>query len=220
MGRHHHEFAVIGLGRFGTSMALTLIEEGFNVLGIDRDRALVQRMADRVTRAVALDTTDEQALRAVDITSFDTVIVAIGTDFESNLLTTVGLKNLGVKTVICKAMTERQRKILLLVGADQVVLPEHEAGRRLAHSLTVPGVIDLLDLGPGYSVAEVRVPKKLVGQTLVDSDMRRGFNLMVLAVKRGVETVVTPTAMFTLSKEDTLVVVGATKDIHRFNELL
>ncbi len=133
------EFAVIGLGRFGSSLALTLAERGFSVLGIDRDRSIVQALAGRLTQTVALDSTDEQALRAVDIPSFDTVVVAIGSNFEANLLTTVAVKSLGVPHVICKATTDRQRTILLRVGADRVILPEHEAGCRLAQELAAPG---------------------------------------------------------------------------------
>lgn len=104
---HHHEFAVIGLGRFGASLALTLMQRGFNVLGIDRDPEIVQRLADQITQTVALDATGEDALRAVGIASFDTVVVAIGSNFESNLLATVALKAIGVKQVFCKALTER-----------------------------------------------------------------------------------------------------------------
>lgn len=221
MGRpHRHEFAVIGLGRFGLSLAVSLAKSGHNVLGIDKDKILVQRASQELTRVVMLDSTDEQALKAVDITSFDQVVVAIGSDFESNLLTTAVLKDLGVKSIICKTTTKRQRDILLRMGADRVVLPEYEAGQRLARSLLVPGALDMLDLGPGYSVVEVRVPSNLVGQTLVDSDLRRGFNLIVLAVRRANETVVIPQARFTLYADDTMVLVGPTENIHRFMEVL
>ncbi|MFN3373900.1 MAG: potassium channel family protein, partial [Chloroflexus sp.] len=132
------EFAVIGLGRFGRSVALNLIERGHTVLGIDRDPNIVQQLADRMTQVVALDSTNEDALRAVDILSFDTVVVAIGSQFEANLMTTVALKQLGVKRVVCKALNERQQYILTRVGADMVVLPEHEAGARLAWQLSEP----------------------------------------------------------------------------------
>lgn len=125
-------FAVIGLGRFGTSLALGLVERGHNVLGIDRDREHIQRLADESTQVVALDATDEDSLQAVDITSFDTVVVAIGTNFEANLMTTLALKSLGVRHIVCKALTPRQQTALLAVGAGHVVLPEHESARRLA----------------------------------------------------------------------------------------
>jgi trk system potassium uptake protein TrkA len=129
------EYAVIGLGRFGSSLALRLIELGHSVLGIDRDREIVQRLADDLTQTAVLDASDEVALQDVGITAFDAVIVAIGADFESNLMATTALKGLAVPLVIAKALSDRQRTILLRVGADRVILPEIEAGQRLADEL-------------------------------------------------------------------------------------
>ena len=125
MGKH--EFAVIGLGRFGRNVALTLEQNGHQVLGIDENEELVQELAPYLTQAVILDSTSMEALKAVDIMSFDTVVVAIGTDFEANILTTVLLKELGVNRVICKAPTLQQEKILQRLGADEVVMPERES---------------------------------------------------------------------------------------------
>ncbi|MEN9935839.1 MAG: hypothetical protein RLZZ387_2418 [Chloroflexota bacterium] len=213
------EFAVIGLGRFGSSTALTLVERGFNVLGIDRDRAMVQQLADQLTQLVALDATDEDALAAIDIASFDIVVVAIGTNFEANLLTTSALKSLGVRHVICKATTERQRTILLRVGADRVILPEHEAGRRLAAELAAPAVVDQIALGTGHNITELRVPRSLVGRTIQDSDLRRRFGVAVLAVKRGETISVLPPPQFTFADDDLLVVIGENVGVHRVSEL-
>ncbi len=218
-GHKGQEFAVIGLGRFGSSLALTLVERGFNVLGIDRSREIIQRFADDITQVVAMDSSDEDALRAVDILSFDTVVVSIGSDFESNLMTTVALKSLGAKNVVCKASTERQRDILLKVGADRVVLPEQDAGRRLAQVLTAPGVLDQLELEPGYSITELKVPQPLVGHTLSESDLRRRFGITVLVVKHKQSLVVSPPADYTLAAEDLLVVLGANTNIGRLNDL-
>ncbi len=213
------EFAVIGLGRFGTSLALTLMERGFSVLGIDRESEIVQRLADRITQVVTLDSTNEEALRAVDITSFDAVVVAIGNNFEGNLMTTVALKSLGVRHVVCKAMTERQQAILLRIGADRVVLPEHEAGQRLAWVLTEPRVLDHLELGPGFSVAELRVPRSMIGHTLVGSDVRRRYGINVLAIRRGNALTVSPPANYAFEENDMMLVIGADGSIARFCEL-
>ncbi len=220
MGRRGRkpEFAIIGLGRFGTSLALTLMDRGFHILGIDRSPEIVQRLADRITQVVALDATDEEALRAVDIASFDTVVVAIGTNFECNLMTTVALKILGVRHIICKAMTQRQRTILLRVGANQVVLPEHEAGQRLARTLAEPGVLDHLELGPNYSLIELSVPEALVGKTLIEANLRRRFSLNILAIKRGPSLIVSPPPDHTFSKDDLMVVIGTNGNIRRFCE--
>lgn len=215
----HQEFAVVGLGRFGTSLALTLIEQGYHVLGVDREPDIVQRVSDRITRVVAMDSTDEDALQAIDIASFDTVVVAIGNNFEGNLMTTVALKSLGVRNVVCKAHTERQQTILLRVGADRVVLPEHEAGQRLAWRLAEPRVLDHLELGPGFSVAELRVPRSMVGQTLVGSGLRRRFGINVLAVRRGPKLIVTPSAEHVFDESDMILVIGADSSISNFCEL-
>lgn len=210
------DFAVVGLGRFGSSVALKLLERGYSVLGIDRDPALVQELSDSLTQVVALDSTSEDALRAVGIAQFETVVVAIGTHFENNLLTTVTLKSIGVRRVVCKAVNERQRQILLRVGADEVVLPEHEAGARLAWRLAEPRVIDHLDLGAGFSVAELRVPAALVGQTLAESQLRQQFGINVLAVRRGGKLIVNPPAEHDFVAGDMLLVIGSDPSITSF----
>jgi trk system potassium uptake protein TrkA len=213
------EFVVIGLGRFGASLARTLVGRGFTVLGIDRDRDIVQRLADQITQVVVLDSTDEEALRAVDIASFDTVVVAIGGNFEGNLMTTVALKSIGVRNVVCKATTERQRTILLRIGADKVILPEHDAGRRLAYVLSGPGVLDQLELAPGYSITELRIPRSLVGMTLIESNLRHRFGVTVLLIKREETLTVSPSVDYTFASNDILVIMGADEDIASLHEL-
>lgn len=213
------EFAVIGLGRFGSSLARALVERGHSVLGIDHKPEITQRHAEQLTQVVTLDATDEDALRAVDIASFDTVVVAIGDNFENNLMTTVALKSIGVKHIVCKTLTERQKTILLRVGADHVVLPEHEAGRRLANVLTGPGVLDQFELEDGFSITELRVPQSMVGQRLVDTHLRQRFGVTVLVVKREKTLTVSPSPEFVFNKNDLLVVIGANADIARLNEL-
>lgn len=213
------EYAVIGLGRFGTSLATTLVERGYYVLGIDRDPEIVQRTADSITQAVVLDSTDENALRAVDITAFETVVVSIGHNFECNLMTTVALKSLGVRNVVCKARTQQHHDILLRVGADHVVLPEHDAGRRLAHVLSGPGVLDQLELEPGFSLTELRVPQSMVGHSLLESNLRRRCGVTVLLVKRGSALTVTPEPNYVFQPDDLLVVIGNDDDLSRLHEL-
>lgn len=207
------DFAVFGLGRFGSSLALALMARGFHVLGADRDPATVKHFADRLTQTVALDSTDENALHEIGIADFDTVVVAMGQNFEGNVLTTVGCKNLGVKLVISKAQTERQRSILLKVGADRVVLPEYEAGHRLAQELIMPGILDEIPLGEKHSVSELLVPNSMVGRTLDQVDLRRRYKLAVMAVKRGEELIVTPPYEFVFNINDLIVVIGSNEDI-------
>lgn len=217
--RHRPEFAVIGLGRFGTSLALALMESGHTVLGIDQDARLVQRLVDDLTQAVILDATDEDALREVDIGLFDTVVVAIGADFESNLLTTVSLKSLGVRHVICKAVTDRQREILLRVGADEVVQPEHDAGRLLAERLTAPAVLARLHLGPAHDIVELLTPRSIAGKSLLELDLRRRMGVTVLLIKRENDLIVSPSADIQLLEGDLLVVVGRNEALEAFGKL-
>jgi len=217
-GGPRREFTVIGLGRFGTSLALTLMEAGHSVLGIDRDPNIVQRLADDITQTVALDSTDEDALRAVDVPAMDTVVVAIGTSLESNLLTTVALKSLGVRTVICKAATERQRDILLKVGADRVVLPEHEGGQRLAQDMVSSGQMSPVLLGEGHQIVEIKVPSPFIGANLRQADMRRRYGVVVLVAKRGAHLTVQPPPDYPLIAEDRLIVLGMPSDIRHMCE--
>lgn len=207
------DIAVIGLGRFGSSVALTLVRQGFSVMGVDSDSKIVQSLADELTQGLVFDATDENALHAVDIASFDTVIVAIGSDFEANLMATVALKAVGVKRIICKALTERQKTILLRVGADKVVLPESEAGQRLALELANPNLLDRIPLGREYAVVELSVPDTAAGTTLQQAELRSRFGVTVVAVKREESVTVAPPADYILANGDLLVVIGANENV-------
>lgn len=213
------EFVVIGLGRFGSNVALRLEEQGHTVLGIDRSEPLVQHMAEYITQAMALDSTNEDALRAVDIASFETAVVAIGSDLESNLLTTVALKAAGVRHVICKATTYRQRDILLKVGADRVILPEIDAGRQLADELATPNLLEKLTLGQEHSLLELLMPPSFAWKSLVDLDLRQTYGVSVLLVKRGNDFAVSPRPDFVLNPGDVLVVLGSNDRIAQFAQL-
>jgi trk system potassium uptake protein len=211
------EFAIVGLGRFGTSLGRKLVETGHTVLGCDRDPALVQRYSHLLTQTIALDSTDEEALKEIDIVSYDTVVVAIGTNFEANLLTSVGLKSLGVRNLICKATTEMQRDILLRVGVDRVVLPEFEAGERLANLITSPTVVSQMILCPGYRISEVAVPKGMVDRSLEDADIHGRFGLTVVALQRGASVIPTPKKSTVLREEDLLVVLGSDEAVQKLS---
>jgi trk system potassium uptake protein TrkA len=215
---HSKEFAVIGLGRFGSSLARTLVARGATVLGIDRSLELTQQLADEITQTVALDSTDEDALREIDIMSFGTVVVAIGSNFEANLLTTVALRELGVKTIVCKALNDRQKNILLKVGASRVVLPESDAGNRLAQELTLPTMLGQMEFGSSYVVGELKAPQSVVGVRLVQSRLSE-LGVSVLAVIRGTGLILSPSPDFKFEKDDLLVVVGTPRAIEVSAEL-
>jgi trk system potassium uptake protein TrkA len=213
------EFAVIGLGRFGRAVVRTLSERGHSVLGIDRDPEAVQYISKDCTQAIIMDSTNEEALRSIGINAFDTVVVAIGTDFESNLITAVALKSLGVRRVICKALSRRQKDILLRVGADQVVLPESDAGQRLAMELSTPNLLDQIPLGNTHSIMELHVPPSLAGKSLAELDFRNRYGGSVVAIRHMDSVTVAPRADLVLAAEDIIVVIGHTEKIARLTDL-
>jgi len=212
------EFVVIGLGRFGTSVATTLVEHGRSVLAIDSDQNRVQHLSTILPHVMALDATNVDALRQAGVEHFDTGLVCIGTDFESNLLAAVLLQQLGVKRVIAKARTRTQRDILLRVGADEVILPEHEAGIRLGRKLSAGHLVDYLEVSNDVGVVEILAPPSLWGRTLSESSLRQRFGLTVMAVRRGDDLIVSPSAKFRIEEHDLLVVLGRIEDAERLRQ--
>ncbi len=160
------QFAVIGLGRFGSSIARTLYNQGCEVLAIDRREEMVQEMSGSVTQAVQLDATDEKALKAVGIENIDVAIVAIGENLQASILISILLKEVGVKEVIAKARTPLHGRILKKIGADKIIFPEKEMGARLARSLVTTNILEQVELSPGYSVVEILAPKEFAGKSI------------------------------------------------------
>ncbi len=207
-----HEFIIIGLGRFGTSLAATLLFHNRDVLAIDVDLKRVQHASLTMPHAVQLDATDVDALREVGAESFDTGVVCIGTNFEANLLATFNLRRLGVRRVITKALTRTQQDILLKVGADEVILPEHEAGTYLARRLVSIDFTNLIELSQDKGVMEIPAPGRLVGQSLKEANIRQQYDLTVIAIRRGNDAIISPRADEVIQERDTLVVLGRVTD--------
>ncbi len=216
--RHEREFLIIGLGRFGAGVARTLVEAGHDVLAVDIDYATVELRAPEIPHVVQLDSTKIEALREIGADQFDTAVVCIGSDFEANLLTTVSLKKLGVPHIVAKARTRTQKDILLQIGADEVVLPEHEAGVRLGRRLAEAGFIDYLELSPDISIVEMRAPKRYIGQSLAQADLRQKYGLTVIAVRRQDEMIINPPAEFVIEPGDELIVIGAMEGAEQLSE--
>jgi len=214
------DFAVIGMGRFGSSVVRTLHEMGHHVLAVDKDEDALRRVTDYATHAVQIDATDPEALRAVGITNFDAVIVSIGADVQESILTTLLLKEMGVKKVVSKAVNELQARVLGKVGADLVVRPERDMAVRVARSLASRNVVDLLELSPAYLVEEVSVGPKLSGRSLSDLDLRTRFGVNVLLIKRDSQLLITPTPETELHEGDVLVVVGEKQGLARLESVL
>jgi K+ transport systems, NAD-binding component len=210
MAVRRSDVAVVGLGRFGTSLCRALVENGVNVLGIDRDRDLVQRYSHEITQTVALDTTDVEALREVGIDDYNPVVVAIGDNFEASLMTCVALKAVKVRHVVCKAASLVHRDILRKVGADRVILPEHEGGQRLGLELARPGFLGQVELCADTAVTKVTAPPSLVGLTLEEAKVFEEYGLKIVAIVRGARAVPLPSKIERIAPGDELVVIGET----------
>lgn len=212
------QFAVIGLGRFGGSICTELLEQGMEVLAIDKDEERVNEYAAIATHAAIADTTDETVLKNLGIRNFDHVIVAIGDDIQSSILTTLILKEVGVHYITVKAQNDHHEKVLRKIGADHVVHPERDMGRRIAHYIVSKNILDYLELSDEYSIVEIKVNELLAGHSLIDLDVRARYGINIVAIKRGREIIVTPAAEAPLQREDILIVIGADTDINRFEK--
>ena len=210
------EFAIIGLGRFGGSLARRLETLGHTVLGIDIDPRVAKEIGDEISEAAILDATDEDALRQVDITAFQTVVVAVSDSFEANALITSTLKDLGIPHVISVSNTDRHRDILLRVGADRVILPDEESGNQLADELSIPGMLKRLDLSEDYSLIEIKVPQKLIGKGV---DTCEPYEVIAVLILRGDELIINPDQSARFFPEDILVMVGEKLRLAEFSNL-
>jgi len=219
-------FAVIGLGRFGSRLAKNLAASGAEVIAIDRDRQIVEELRDQVTLAIAMDATDEQALKIQGIDQVDCAVVGVGHNFEANALATVLLKSMRIKRVISRSGNDMQAQILRRIGADSVVSPEDEAADRWAHRLMAPFVIDHVELAENYALIQMAVPEPWQGRTLAELDLRRKHKVTVVAIRRRVQTssesgidsyeeriVDVPLPSSRLTSEDTLVIAGFNEDL-------
>jgi trk system potassium uptake protein TrkA len=212
------QFAVIGMGRFGSSVARTLCDLGFEVLAIERSEEKMEDVVDLVTHVVQADSTDEEAMRSLGIRNFDVVVVAIGQDIQSSILTTIILKELGVPTVVVKAQNELHAKVVRKVGADKVIFPERDMGMRVAHHLISPNIIDYIELTDGYSILEVAATGPLRGRNLRELDIRAKYRCNVIAIKAGGKMNITPHAEDLITEHDVLVVVGRNSDLQNFEK--
>lgn len=208
---------IIGLGRFGSSLALELVRRGWEVLGMDSSPRLVQTYADALTHTVIADSTDEDALRQIGAHQFNLAAVAIGSHLEESILTTSLLVDLGVKSVWAKATSRRHGRILEQVGAHHVVLPEHDIGERVAH-LVSGRMLDYVELEEGFALGKTKAPKEMFGKTLREMRVRQKFGITVVAVKRVGASFTYATQDTVLHKGDLIVVTGRTDDVERFAE--
>jgi trk system potassium uptake protein TrkA len=203
-----HAVLVIGLGRFGSAAARELMALGHEVLAVDDSEAKVNEIAPDVTHAVELDASDEGALRDAGAGDFEHAIVAISSNTEASIFATMALKNLGVRNVVAKAATALHGKILERVGASRVVYPEREMGQRVAHSFSIPHVIDYLDIAPRFGIVKARPPESYVGKTFREIDFPAKLSLTPIAVRRGSNVTVNPHRDDRIAAGDQLILIG------------
>ena len=219
------QFAIIGLGRFGSAIASTLVELGQDVLGIDTDPARVDELADSVPHLLQLNAIDARALREAGVADMDVAVVSIGANIEASLLIVMTVKELGVKYIMAKATTAVHGRILEKLGVDRVVYPEREMATRMAHSLVVPNVLDYIGLSADFSIVEIPAPAAFVGKSLREIDLRARHGLTLIAIKRGDKgatqvTNVAPSADERILASDTLAVVGSNEQLKGLEALL
>lgn len=208
-------FAVIGLGRFGTSVAKVLAELGNEVLAIDKNPEVIREIASIVTYAVEADVMDEKALRELGLGNVDAVVVSIGSDLESSIMATLISKELGVKKVIAKALTELHGKVLSKIGADRIIYPERDMGIRVAHNLTSKNILDYIEFSPDFSIVEIEAIEDWVGKDLKGLRLRNKYGVNIIAIRRDNHTNISPTAEDNIEAGDILIIVGSTEDVKK-----
>jgi trk system potassium uptake protein TrkA len=214
------QFVVIGLGIFGRNVALNLARHGQAVLAIDIDQEEIDRLAPDLDSVVRADATDEEALRELRLERMSCAVVAIGAQsMEASILTTALLRQVGVPRIVARSLSELHERVLRAVGAHEVVSPEKEMGQRLARRLAEPGVLERLELGEDAQLAEIAAPESFIGRSLVELEVRRQFDVTVVAIRRGGSVRANVAPGDRLQQGDVLVVIGDPAGIHRLATL-
>lgn len=211
------DFLVIGLGQFGMSVAKTLARQGYGVIAIDKNKEHVQEIAEEVEYAVVGDGTDPQLLETLGLERLDAAVIAVTNDMETSIMATITVKEMGVRKVVVKAINDMHEKIVLKLGADSVVFPERFMGERTAKNLTAGSFVDLVELSPEITIAELAVKKEWIGKSLIDLSFRKDYQINVVAVKEDDKINVSPEPDKPLREGQILVVIGSYKSLGRLN---
>lgn len=219
-------YIVVGVGQFGFGVALTLVEAGADVLAIDINESRIQEISDQIPHSVVADGIDEKALRALGATEYDTAIVTCGENLESSILSTAILRELGVEELIVKALNRTHGDILKRVGATRVVYPEYEMGAQLARRLVNPDIMQEIALSSDYSVKELAIPDELIGNSILEGNIRAKYGLTILAIRTHQEKegeieeklILSPPPTYVLQENDKMILFGKNKDIENFRE--
>lgn len=212
------QYAVIGIGRFGYSLATKLYELGYDVLAIDKDEEIIKNIADKVTYAVQADATDINTLKAIGLRNIEVVIVSIASDINSSLMATLNARELGIKEVYAKAQNEQHAKVLYKVGADRVFLPERDMGKRVAHNIVSTNILDLIELDPHHSIIEINAIEPWEGRSLAELDLRNKYGINIIAIKKGEELNISPSPGDRIEKGDILVFIGENSSLTKIQK--
>ncbi len=208
-------YAVFGLGKYGRAVAKELVDNGMEVIAVDEDQSIVNDAAVHLPVCKCADVTDPEVIARLGIAELDTVIVCMSENFESSVMAVTLCKEAGVKTVIAKCANEMHRKILLCVGADQVVFPENESGIRLAKNLLSSGFIDMISLSNDVSILEIDVKNEWVGKNLIELNLRKKYGFNIVAVKKGKNVSININPEQILDNETTLIVIANTAKLSK-----
>ena len=220
--------AIIGLGTFGARTAIRLHEKGAEVVAIDKDQELVERIKDRVTHAVCMDVTDERSLRSINISDVDVAIIAIGDHIEMSILAVAQLRKMGVGRVLARAINQLHEHVLEEIGASEIIKVEEEMGDIIASKIIAPHVLQRYNFAAGYSIVELKLGKKYEGKTLVESQIRPNYNLSIVALQKKVPYITeegkpayrveindSPLPMDVIGADDVVVLVGSEKNFNK-----
>ena len=208
------QFLVAGLGLFGTSVAVTLQGLGYDVYALDSDESIVQDLSMQLPYVVCGDASDKKTLQSLPLEDVDVAVVAIG-NVERNMMATMLLKELGIKQVVSKAINSLHGAMLSKIGADKVIFAERDMGERLAHNLISAGVMDYIELSSEISVMSLPIPTEFIGKNLIEADLRRRYDVNVVAIKRDGRTIVNPKAQEVFQPEDEIIVLGTHEGLKR-----
>ncbi|PAF32818.1 MULTISPECIES: potassium channel family protein [Paenibacillus] len=207
------QFIVLGLGRFGSSLTRTLINNGHEVLAVDKNENLVQEMSSIATHVVQADCTDKSVLMELGASNFSHAIVAIGEDLQASILTTLILKELQVPVVTAKAKNDNHGSVLSKIGADQIVYPERDMATRLGNQLSSDNIIDSIELSADYNLVEIKASERMNQKTLQELNVRAAYGCTVIAIKTGDDLNISPLAEDIIRTGDMLLLIGSNEDI-------
>lgn len=212
-------FAVLGLGRFGRNVALTLEQMGYNVLGVDKDEAIAAEMAESLTEVVSFDIRDAHSLKEVDIANFDVVVIS-SKSLEASLMATMLCKEFGVGEIVVKAIDERHAVMAERLGATKIIFSERDTARRVARSLVLGNATDFLEIEKEIGILSMEIPPELIGKDLIETNLRAKFNINIIAIKDGNETIVPPPPRRKFVATDKIFIIGTSEVLANFERAM